>query len=537
MFVRSSSIVVVLKASCYSKLAKMPRPSRRYARVVRIAWLSAVLAAVSHIGPCLVSAQVDYQDEATRMDAQIDAIFQTAGPTQAPGVTAPPVDESSSESSLEVAMVSQDEVDEAQRAWGDAIVGIGVTEGANLDFQASASQMVDSLYAFGVADVLFKPTMAERTPFRTTRAGVLSYFISGPGVTTAFPEDTEHGGFARHPWSAVRFEPAGIWLGAGAALSMGHYHFMDSSQVEHTAEFSFAYVRDVNGTLRIALHHSSFPYCGEEFVNAEQCTLPAAAPVDSSQQVSPQRRLDLAPLTQSAVSNAEQSWGSGIVSLGRAAAADVHQSAVDFVRQSYSYGDAPAPWTGSGALFKPTRAREAPFRTTLDGAVSYFVGGDAAFPEDHGFALAPFGSVRFDSAGTTRLSPTLVVTMGTYFFTDSLMAEHRAEYSLAFVPGDAEAGPKIALHHSSFPFCSTCAASSAAAAASPVQDAPVAPVTGTEHHARSIAGICSLAVLFCCGVVFALLSNLRGNAFEHFMQSNPFREQSDADADEESAQE
>jgi len=418
-----------------------------------IAQLSVALAAVCHFSSCLVTGKVDYQDEAVPLDAQVNAIFSALEmPASGP----------------EMALVTESEVADAQRAWGDAIVHIGAVEAAGLDFQASAAQFVDSLYAFGITDVLFKPTKAEQVPFRTTRAGALSYFIAGKGVTTDFPEDKVHGGFARHPWTAVRFEQASVWLGEGVALSMGHYLFKDTNNVWLPAEFSFAYVRDVNGTLRIALHHSSFPYCGEEFVNAQLCTLPsrsAGTPVDSQNaSLAPAERRTEATVSQSAVSDAEQHWGAGIVDLGAASAADVHESAVDFVRQRYSYGGAP-DWTGSGVLFKPTRAREIPFRTTFDGAVSYFVAGDAAFPEDHGFALAPWNHVRFASAGITQLSPTLVVTMGHYFFTDSSMVEHKGEYSLAFVPGDT-AGPKIALHHSSFPFCSTCAASTAQGPAS-----------------------------------------------------------------------
>jgi hypothetical protein len=358
----------------------------------------------------------------------------------------------------------------AQRAWGDSIVDIGRIETEGGDFKARAGQFVDSLYALSITDVLFKPTMAEEKPFRTTREGVLSYFIGN--APTSFPEDVKHGGFARHHWKAVRFEVAGNWLGPGAALSMGHYIFTDMSGADHVAEFSFGYVRDSDGHLRVALHHSSFPYCGEEFVTASPCKLSWGTELASAARSMPpivqQLHPEFAGIASSAVFSAEKSdqkvpiaekfWGNRIVALGQAPSAEVHSMAVEFVRHSYAYGAQQfVPWTGPGTLFKPTRARIAPFRTTLEGAVSYFVGSDATFSEDKGFALAPWTKVRFEAAGTTALSPWLTVTMGHYIFTATDGEEHRAEYSMAFVSaGSGISMPLLALHHSSFPFCSTC---------------------------------------------------------------------------------
>ena len=74
----------------------------------------------------------------------------------------------------------------------------------------------------------------------------------------------------------------------------------------------------------------------------------------------------------------------------------------------------PHSYRRGGFMFKPTKARVKPFRTTLDGAVSYFIGGDPNFSEDHGFALNPWTAVRFEPAGTTQLSPSLAITMGHY---------------------------------------------------------------------------------------------------------------------------
>ena len=48
-------------------------------------------------------------------------------------------------------------------------------------------------------------------------------------------------------------------------------------------------------------------------------------------------------------------------------------------------------------LFKPTKAKEVPFRYTLEDALSYFIGGK--YPEDSGFALEPWKEINFDVKG------------------------------------------------------------------------------------------------------------------------------------------
>mmetsp|Transcript_38258 Transcript_38258/g.75859 ORF Transcript_38258/g.75859 Transcript_38258/m.75859 type:complete len:457 (+) Transcript_38258:41-1411(+) len=393
-------------------------------------------------------------------------------------------------SSQDMTDITEEEVRAAQQAWGNSIGDIGRVEVAGGDFEARAGAFVDSLYALDFTDVLFKPTMAERIPFRTTRSGIVSYFVAN--APAAFPEDVAHGGFARKPWRGVRFEVAGNWLGPGAALSMGHYIFTDMNDTEHIAEFSMAYVRDISKRLRIALHHSSFPFCGEEFVSSRSCNLPRAqldahSVLRSALPEEHKRRLQAVGVTSNVVLNSEQTWGAGIIDLGNASAAEMHGQAVDFVEHSYAYSSttpyhAPTPWIAPGCLFKPTKARLRPFRTSLAGAVSYFVGHDATFAEDHGFALQPWIEVGFEPAGITQLTPLLTVTMGHYFFTATDNTKHKAEFSLAFVP---DAGNLvIALHHSSFPCCSTCGS---ALQADAVADASVSWAVATIFGGLSLS--------------------------------------------------
>ena len=145
------------------------------------------------------------------------------------------------------------EVRAAQQAWGDAIVAIGAAHAQGGDAPAVARQALATLYAYDLGPVLFKPTKAAALPFRDTFDEALSYFVSG-----AVPEDH---GFALQPWSAVRFGDQTITADSDSAAAMGHYFFTDAaSGAETQVEFTFGYLRDSAGRLRINLHHSSLPY-------------------------------------------------------------------------------------------------------------------------------------------------------------------------------------------------------------------------------------------------------------------------------------
>ena len=153
--------------------------------------------------------------------------------------------------------ISEEEVIQAQAAWGDAIVAIGEAYTANEDYEALAKNTVDELYGYDEGTVLFKPTKASAVPFRLTEEEAVSYFVTG-----IVPEDH---GFAIQPWSQVRFENAGIIIDEDSALAMGHYFFTDANTGEETAvEYTLGYFKNEDGKLLIDLHHSSFPYSPAE---------------------------------------------------------------------------------------------------------------------------------------------------------------------------------------------------------------------------------------------------------------------------------
>ncbi len=149
--------------------------------------------------------------------------------------------------------ITEAEVLAAQETWGSGIVAIGnaYTDGA--DFAAVAAEHVDTLYAYDEGVVLFKPTKAAFQQFRLTETDALSYFVGG--------DISEDSGFALQPWTAVRFENAGMIIDGDSATAMGNYYFTDAGTgAEAKVEYTFGYVRGPDGNLLITVHHSAFPY-------------------------------------------------------------------------------------------------------------------------------------------------------------------------------------------------------------------------------------------------------------------------------------
>lgn len=150
--------------------------------------------------------------------------------------------------------ITEREIADAQRRWGEGIVGIGRVYLDKGDFKAAAERHIDELYGYGSGEVLFKPTKAVDQQFRLTKQGALSYFVGGD---SDYPEDK---GFATHPWTSVRFDNRGTVIEGNTALAMGNYYFTTPEGDEVKVEYSFGYKKDDAEKLRIVLHHSSVPY-------------------------------------------------------------------------------------------------------------------------------------------------------------------------------------------------------------------------------------------------------------------------------------
>jgi len=150
-------------------------------------------------------------------------------------------------------MIEEANINDAQRAWGDGIVAIANAHQSGGDYVGIARNHVETLYAYGLTNVLFKPTFAAIEQFRPDFESALSYFVAS---NNACPEDK---GFAIKGWTNVRFENADIILEDSTALAMGNYFFTSPEGDEVKVEYTFGYIVDSSGNLRIQLHHSSMP--------------------------------------------------------------------------------------------------------------------------------------------------------------------------------------------------------------------------------------------------------------------------------------
>ena len=150
--------------------------------------------------------------------------------------------------------ITKEEVLTAQKKWGDGIVKIGQAFVDKKDYEGVAKEHISTLYAYKQGTVLFKPTKAAAQQFRGTYEEALSYFVATNGVCS------EDKGFALQPWTQVRFENTDLVLNESVALAMGNYFFTDINGIETKVEYSFGYIKDEEGQLRINLHHSSLPF-------------------------------------------------------------------------------------------------------------------------------------------------------------------------------------------------------------------------------------------------------------------------------------
>jgi len=166
-------------------------------------------------------------------------------------------------------------VEAAQKAWGDGIVNIAAAH-PNGDFVKAATDHINTLYAYQLdTPVLFKPTLAAEEQFRSTFDKALSYFVAtnnaGDNAARACPEDK---GFAIKGWTAVRFENVDIITEGSVGMAMGNYFFTTPEGDEVKVEYSFGYMLDSDGNVRINLHHSSMPYAPEEATTAATTASP-----------------------------------------------------------------------------------------------------------------------------------------------------------------------------------------------------------------------------------------------------------------------
>ncbi|MDA7980370.1 MAG: hypothetical protein MPJ50_16555 [Pirellulales bacterium] len=151
-------------------------------------------------------------------------------------------------------------------------------------------------------------------------------------------------------------------------------------------------------------------------------------------------------IAEQSIQDAQKAWGEGIVKIGKVflEKGDYRAAAEQHIHQFYNYQE-------GIVLFKPTLVSERQFRTDFEGALSYFVGGNSDYPEDHGFAIKPWSDVRWENIGS-KIVGDMAVAMGNYFFTTAEGGDVvKVEYSFAYT-FNADGQLKIALHDSHLPY-------------------------------------------------------------------------------------
>ena len=156
-------------------------------------------------------------------------------------------------------------------------------------------------------------------------------------------------------------------------------------------------------------------------------------------------------LTIEEVNAAQQAWCDALVKIGQlyTEGGDYQGFANQVLTDAYDYDN-------GKVFFKPTLAYGAnTFRTTKEGALSYFVGGDPNFPEDKGFAIKPYVKARYDNLGDgqdgVQIYGNIAITMGHVYVTDKDGNETMVEKVWAFKKGD-DGKIRIILHKSALPF-------------------------------------------------------------------------------------
>ena len=161
------------------------------------------------------------------------------------------------------------------------------------------------------------------------------------------------------------------------------------------------------------------------------------------------------PMVNTSISEAEllaaqKGWGDALVAISEAYARNGQPAAKALAEKvidgAYGYNLGPV-------LFKPTLT-EAPqtFRTTREGALSYFVGGNSAFPKDTGFALKGWKQVAIQNAAIF-LAGDVATSMGNVSFTDKDGKVTTVDKTWKFKKDDA-GNLRIVVHHSSLPYSS-----------------------------------------------------------------------------------
>jgi len=156
-------------------------------------------------------------------------------------------------------------------------------------------------------------------------------------------------------------------------------------------------------------------------------------------------------ITYDEVNAAQQVWCDALVKIGKLKeeGGDYKAFAEQVLSEAYNYDN-------GKVFFKPTLAfGDQTFRNDKKGALAYFVGGDPAYPNDKGFALAPWVKARYDNSGNgnegIQIYGSVAITMGNVWVTGKDGKEVMVDKTWVFKKGK-DGKLRIIVHKSSLPF-------------------------------------------------------------------------------------
>lgn len=152
------------------------------------------------------------------------------------------------------------------------------------------------------------------------------------------------------------------------------------------------------------------------------------------------------PITKEQVAAAQAAWCDALVGIGaeHAAGKDARAMAERVLSTAYGYDQ-------GTVLFKPTLTHGAQtFRMDKKGALAYFVGGDAAYPDDSGFALKGWATCTADIKGVVA-DGDMAVAMGNVHLVGNDGSKVMVDKTFGY-KRDAGGNLVIILHHSSLPY-------------------------------------------------------------------------------------
>lgn len=153
-------------------------------------------------------------------------------------------------------------------------------------------------------------------------------------------------------------------------------------------------------------------------------------------------------LTEAEVLAMQQAWCKALVDISQTHQRDGQPAAKALAEKvlDSAYG-----YQMGAVLFKPTlTTNPQTFRTTREGALAYFVGGNKAFPKDTGFALKNWKQCQVDNAAIF-ITGDSATTMGKVNITGADGKTTTVDKTWKFVKDDA-GKLRIVVHHSSLEF-------------------------------------------------------------------------------------